>query len=109
MKREKLLVMMSDDFDDRIAIMEHKQHDYADDDCLSNFKRMGAVLEALSVNEMPKELAYSMTLVLVKIDRVINLIRRGVMPENESIEDSFLDLMNYLDLFKALYIERSNK
>jgi hypothetical protein len=98
---------MEEDFKDRLDIMYSKQDDYADEDGLSNFKRMGKAIEALSVNEMPPELAYCMTLILLKIDRAINLIRRGATPKNESLDDTFLDLMNYLDLFKALFIERS--
>lgn len=107
MKHKRLKIMMNDDFDARMDIFNKKSHDYADDDCLSNFKRMGKVLDALYVNELPPELAYCMTLVLLKIDRTVNLIKRGVKPDNESIEDTMLDMMNYIDLFKALYIERN--
>ena len=107
MKHKRLMAMMDEDYDNRMDIFKAKSHDYADEDCLSNFKRMGNALNSLSVNELPPELAYCMTLMLLKIDRIINLIRRGVKPENETIDDTFLDLMNYLDLFKALYVERS--
>ena len=58
MKHKRLMAMMDEDYDDRMDIFKAKSHDYADEDCLSNFKRMGNALNSLSVNELtPSEKA----------------------------------------------------
>lgn len=87
-----------------LDIIKSKGSDYANTDVLSNFKRLSSVVKALSLSlETPT--GYALFMVLLKIDRINNLISSGKEPNNESIEDSFKDGSNYLKLAYLSYIE----
>lgn len=81
-------------------ISEGKAHDYADDnDRHSNFKYAGSLAEAFPDWSKP----YAV-LVGVKMARLAQLLS-GKEPKNESIEDSFIDLVNYCALWGARWKE----
>ena len=87
------------------SITKKKRKDYASIDVLSNFKRMGNVMNNMHLVELFKTepaLAYALTMAVMKIDRIINLKKQGKTPSNESIEDSFMDLRNYTSLAYAI-------
>jgi hypothetical protein len=51
---------------------------------------------------------YALFMVLLKLDRIANLLSSGKTALNESIEDSFLDLVNYAKLAYCCVVEKSN-
>lgn len=86
----------------RISLNRSKSHDYANDvDILSNFKRIGQCIELLGISKMDGTMLYCFVMMLMKLDRWGNLIRKSDKPMNESIEDTVMDLHNYIDLTYA--------
>lgn len=65
-----------------------KGNDYSNADRLSNFKQVAAIMGG-----HPAKVA--MGLMVVKISRINNLVDSGKGIENESLEDSALDLCVY--------------
>ncbi len=88
----------------RLFLCGHKSHDYATEDVLSNFKRMAEVCKMFKV-DVTKPEGCAMFLVLLKLDRICNLVFGDIKPENESVIDSEDDCHNYLDLFGAIRSE----
>src|ERR1035437_3430437 len=85
-----------------IEILISKGEDYASDDVLSNFKRLSAASSALSLNTQTA-VGYALFMVLMKIDRISNLLNSAKIPNNEGIEDSFADGINYMKLAYLCY------
>lgn len=81
-------------------IMFKKGNDYANEDRLSNFKLAGAIC-GLSAEQN------CLSLIAVKVARLGTLISESKTPNNESIEDSILDLCNYGLLLKMLLAEKN--
>lgn len=86
----------------RRSILQKKGHDYANEDRLSNFKTAGAI-----INLSPEMVCLS--LIATKVARLGTLISEQKEPNNESIQDSILDLSNYSDLLNCILIEKSGK
>lgn len=76
-----------------------KGNDYSNEDRLSNFKVAGAIL-----GKTPEEVA--LVLIAVKVARMGQLIGTSKIPNNESIDDTLLDLANY-DLLLAMIISEN--
>jgi hypothetical protein len=92
----------------RLALMEKKRADYADEDVLANFKRLGQTVKTLRIHELWEQepaLAYALFMVVMKIDRMVNLLRQNKSPSNEAYQDTWDDAKNYLDLAEAVYLE----
>lgn len=70
------------------GIMLKKGNDYSNADRLSNFKQVGAVCNISSAK-------VALVLASVKISRITNLLDSGAKPNNESLEDSAIDLCIY--------------
>lgn len=87
-----------------LDIMNSKGSDYATEDVLSNFKRISQCAKILGINISTPD-GYAMFMVLLKIDRITNLVGSGKTPSNESVGDSYLDGINYLKLSYLCYIE----
>ena len=79
-----------------------KSKDYATDDVLSNFKRMAITVGSLQRTHIApwEEAAH---LLILKLDRLKNL--EGRDPENESVRDTCLDIINYTRLLVGCYLE----
>lgn len=75
-----------------------KGRDYANDDAMSNFKRIGLVSD-----QTPEKVI--LTFAASKISRLCNLMEKGVKPENESMQDNMLDLACYSMLLYAMFEE----
>lgn len=75
-----------------------KGKDYANADCLSNFKRSAELLGIL-----PEQSC--MSLIATKIARAEQLLNSGATPENESLEDTLLDLCGYCFLLNCIIVE----
>lgn len=102
MQLDKFLETVEVRHQSRINLYKKKSHDYATEDVLSGFKRAGLVIDTLRIKELPGPLCYSFTLIILKLDRWINLLLTGNKPENESIDDTVTDCHNYLDLADAV-------
>ena len=76
------------------ALMEKKENDYTNGiDYHSNFRYSAYIAEPFPEKYKPYAL-----LVGVKLARLSALLQPGRVVKNESIEDSFLDLINYCTL-----------
>ncbi len=88
-----------------LEVSKSKGEDYAQEvDVLWNFKSISLVAKQLGV-DITNETGYSLFMVLLKIARLTNLLNAGKTPNNESIDDSFLDGINYFKLAYCNYIE----
>lgn len=96
------LIRMLDD--NLMRVIESKRSDYATEDVLSNFKRLSLAAKTLGI-DVHTPTGYSLFMVLLKIDRINNLVSSGKKPSNESVEDSFGDGINYLKLAYCNYVE----
>jgi len=90
----------------RSKLMENKSHDYADADVLSNFKRVARICRIWGI-DVATPAGCAEYLAILKLDRHFNLKAHGKTPQNESVNDTFLDLFNYLDLLRAILHEQS--
>ena len=82
-------------------IMISKSGDYAtNEDKLQNFKVAGAVSGITAEQQC-------LSLIATKVARLGVLLKSGT-PNNESIEDSIIDLANYSFLLSCLVYEKSN-
>lgn len=88
-----------------LKVANSKAHDYATKDVLNNFKTVSAAAKELGLN-VTDPTNYALFMVLLKIARISNLINTGKRPNNESIDDSFLDGINYLKLAYCNYKDR---
>jgi hypothetical protein len=81
--------------------LSSKGKDYASEDVLSNFKE-----SAERIGQKPYEQCLSM--ISQKVSRLSNLFKQDRKPNNESIQDSILDLIGYSFLLDAI-VEEQNK
>lgn len=88
-----------------LKVANSKAHDYATEDVLNNFKTVSAAAKELGLN-VTDPTNYALFMVLLKIARISNLINNNKWPNNESIDDSFLDGINYFKLAYCNYKDR---
>ncbi len=89
-----------------VELNKGKSQDYASHtDVLSNFKRLSAAARELNIDVHTPQ-GYALFLVLMKIDRINNLSNQGTVAVNESMQDSFIDALNYLLLALGCIIEK---
>jgi len=88
-----------------IDLMKSKGHDYAGEDILKNFKQMNDMINLLGVDTSKIE-GIHMFYILLKIQRLCNLIFNNKVGKNESIQDTLLDLRNYADLLNCTLEEK---
>jgi len=81
--------------------MFKKANDYANTDRLSNFKLAGSII-GLSAQQN------CLSLIATKVAR-LGVLLQGAEPNNESIEDSMLDLTCYSILLKMIQSEVTEK
>jgi len=91
-----------------LKVASSKAHDYATQDVLNNFKTVSAAAKELGLN-VTDPTNYALFMVLLKIARISNLINNNKWPNNESVEDSFLDGINYFKLAYCNYKDRKIK
>ena len=90
--------------EDIMKITASKRSDYANTDVLSNFKGVSTAAKALGI-DIGKSEQYVLFMVLLKIARLTNLLNSGKAPNNESIDDSFKDGINYFKLAYCCYLD----
>lgn len=76
-------------------LMKGKREDYSEKGIHQNFERSELVITWFK-NDIDKVYA---TLITVKLARLAVLLSKDGEPNNESIEDSFTDLVNYCALW----------
>jgi hypothetical protein len=87
-------------------IHEAKNNDYADsNNPFSNFDFTEQVMSIFK-NERDKTFIWP---IATKIARLSTLLNSGNRPQNESIEDSFLDIATYILLWRCDYLNRINR
>jgi hypothetical protein len=84
-----------------------KAHDYATEDVLANFKRLSAIAKVLGI-EIDTDIGYAVFMILMKLDRICNLLFRKRSVRNEPLAESFRDLIGYTILAWAIYEEREH-
>lgn len=90
--------------EDIMKITASKRSDYANTDVLSNFKGVSTAAKALGI-DIGKSEQYALFMVLLKIVRLTNLLNSGKAPNNESIDNSFKDGINYFKLAYCCYLD----
>lgn len=103
---EKALEHQYIQFDKRMKIRETKGHDYASaNNILLNFYQMALLSKTLNLGcHEPWEIAMLYT--LLKIQRLCNLLKGDKVPKNEALEDTIMDLKNYIDLMEECLIDQ---
>ena len=88
-----------------MSILNLKGNDYAGDDVLLNFKQMHSMMSLLKI-DMSKIEGTHMFYILLKIQRLCNLIFNDKTPNNESLNDNLEDLENYIKLMRCTLEEK---
>ena len=104
MRRTKIEAVSYDLYLRRMKLFQLKNEDYAGMDALANFKRLAEICKVWGV-DVSRPSGCAEYLAILKLDRYFNLRRQGKSPQNESIQDTFMDLANYLDLLHAILTE----
>jgi len=104
MNKEKQLEIVTNLDNELIEIIKSKGKDYGSEDILSNFKQVSAAAKALNI-DITNPTQYALFMGILKVARITNLMNSGKVPNNESLEDSFKDLINYNKLAYCNYIE----
>jgi hypothetical protein len=97
MNKQEQLALANEISDIVYHLLDRKGDDYADEDRLSNFKRVASIL-----SKEPFDIC--LTLIGIKIARITNLINKDA--RNESMEDSIQDLITYSYLLKMIHAEQ---
>ena len=109
MKLKEALKLEREHFEKRMKLRTKKGKDYATEaDVLSNFKVMAALQKTLQLN-LSKPSHVALWHLLHKLVRIVNLTKKEVEPENESLEDTYLDGNNYIDLSKECYLDEQRE
>ena len=112
METDEFNALVAANFQKRYELMQKKGKDYANSDRLSNFKIMGKMIRESQLdvvfNRDPK-LGYALLLIIMKFNRIVNILASGSLPENEALADSIADMQNYIDLFNGLVNENDSE
>lgn len=102
MNLDQAIKIVREAFERRMKLWESKNRDYANTNTLANFDVMAELHRTFRDHGMPIDMTTSvgvaMNYQLIKFCRRLNLYKKGVTPENESIIDSLDDMSNYVDL-----------
>lgn len=98
MNRKSQTDLFEDIIKKQKEILFRKSEDYANaDDVLLNFKQMSELGKNSNLASMtPTQVAFWYA--SVKAQRLGNLLKSNKTPSNEALEDSFIDMMNYVFL-----------
>ena len=80
-----------------LELSSSKAHDYAGEDVLANFKRVAQIGKLYKIT-FETAYEYALFMVLMKLDRLQNLLKQNKQPKNESLKDTVQDAFNYLML-----------
>lgn len=109
MKQEEGIRFQQEAHDRKMKMRSDKAQDYANADCLANFKVMSDVARTLESRgykiDINQPWGVAMWHLLHKVVRLLQLYNSNTPPRNEGIEDSHDDLENYSELAKECYID----
>lgn len=109
MKQSEGIKTQNEAHERKMKIRTAKAHDYANADCLANFKVMADLARALETRgykiDITRPWGVAMWHLLHKVVRLLQLYNSNVQPENESAIDSHDDLEEYSELCKECYID----
>ena len=109
MNKQEQIELITDLDKNLIDILNSKSQDYATEfDVLNNFKQVSSAAKALNI-DITDATNYALFMVILKIARLTNLINNNKTPNNESIEDSFLDGISYFKLALCNYKDKINE
>ena len=101
MENDKFMTLAQDTFARCLSLLDKKGHDYSSNiDRMRNFRNVSKCWTILSTKDMSM-FDSALYMVLLKIDRICNLVASAKTPANESVQDSFDDLINYCVLMRA--------
>lgn len=107
MKQEEQLKFIEEINSKGIELLKSKGYDYAGLDVLKNFKQMDQLTKLLEVDMTSIE-GVHMFYILLKIQRLCNLLFSGKTAKNESVADTLIDLRNYTDLLNCTLKEKQD-
>lgn len=84
------------------VILLKKGNDYANTDRLSNFKLAGSICGSTAEQNC-------LSLIATKVARLGVLLNSDKSPDNESVQDSVLDLANYSILLSMILADKESK
>jgi len=89
-----------------MGLMSKKNKDYSEEESVhDNFRAQSLLCYILDVEAGTLSGAIEF-LILFKIHRLFRLINNGETPENETLEDTVVDLHNYIDLLHTSLEEK---
>lgn len=107
MTKEEQIYTIKEMDEKLLDVLQSKGEDYASsEDRLGNFKRLSQAAKILGVDVQTAR-GYAMFMVLLKIDRINNLLNSDKTPSNESVDDSFMDGICYFKLAHCCYIDET--
>lgn len=87
--------------ENQLTILRKKRSDYSNDtDILKNFKEVSEICRLLNIDSRTQYGTHLFYIVL-KLQRLCNLLSTGKEVMNESIEDNLLDMINYIFLLQC--------
>lgn len=105
MKQDEQLNLINEINQRGIELLKSKGHDYAGEDILKNFKQMHNVMKIMEVDTSKIE-GIHIFYILLKVQRLCNLLFSNKQAKNESIADTLIDLRNYTDLLQCTIYEQ---
>ena len=84
--------LLNELFETQRSILDKKGYDYAGEDVLSNFRLAGMIVNQGSMH--PDALS-CLNLIGTKVARLGQLLNSNKSAQNESVQDSIIDLCNY--------------
>ena len=107
MKRRDYEKLINRFIKDSVNLSAGKAKDYAgNEDILANFKRVGKIAKEFRF-DFTNSTDSPLMMCTLKMDRIINLLKNKKQPTNESVKDSFMDLLNYVLLTYANFVEEN--
>lgn len=86
----------------KLRLSQDKGADYAERaNVLANFERMHKICRIWGINPSLSEADVYAFYIVLKLDRLFNLLHSGTEPSNESLDDTMQDLSLYIDLMRA--------
>ncbi len=108
MKIETFEEIVSKGEERRRALRQRKTHDYDnEEDRLASFKQVANICKELKV-DVSKPSGIATVLFALKLVRDANLKANGKAPSNESREDTYDDMHNYIDLKMGCEIDEQS-
>lgn len=89
---ESRTILLNELFELQRSILDKKGYDYAGEDVLSNFRLAGMIVNQSSTHP---DAVNCLNLIGTKVARLGQLLSSNKSAQNESVQDSIVDLCNY--------------